>query len=301
MVGSGPMSEGGWRVSVRRMVIEVDGVALHADVEGPDDGPVVVFLHGVSGSSATYAWLPPAITRGRRVVRLDLRGHGRSDHAPGTYLIERYGADVAAVLEHAAGRPAVLVGHSLGGVAAWWVAQRRPELVTAAFLEDPPLFMGETDEHERNEIARLFPLMRDRAAQWQRNGVGVEAAAAEIAAAPFGPDESVRMGDALHEDALRSRAEAQLHMDPEVLTGAADRATLAATDTRSPVGVPVLILAADDAMNAAFPTRHERRLAETHPDVEVVRLAGAGHGIHDERRFRDAYVEHLAAFLRRYA
>ena len=61
----------------------------------------------------------------------------------------------------------------------------------------------------------------------------------------------------------------------------------------------MLILAADDAMNAAFPSRHERRQAETHPEVEVVRLAGAGHGIHDERRHRDAYVEHLAGFLAR--
>jgi pimeloyl-ACP methyl ester carboxylesterase len=283
------------------MVIEVEGVALHAEAEGPDDAPVVVFLHGVSGSRATYGWLPAAITDGRRVVRLDLRGHGESAHAPGTYVIDRYGADVATVLERVAGRAAVLVGHSLGGVAAWWVAQRRPELVAAAFLEDPPLYMGEPEEHEANEIAKLFPLMRDRAAQWQRDGTSVEAAAAEIGAAPFTPDGSVRMRDAVPADALRSRAQAQLRMDPEVLTGAADRSTLAATDTTSPVTVPVLILAADDAMNAAFPTRHERRLAETHPDVEVVRLAGAGHGIHDERRFRDAYVEHLAAFLARHA
>ena len=116
------------------MVIEVDGVALHAEVEGPEDAPVVVFLHGVSGSGRTYGWLPARVTDGRRIVRLDLRGHGASAHAPGTYLIDRYGADVAAVLERIARRPAVLVGHSLGGVAAWWVAQRRPDLIAAAFL-----------------------------------------------------------------------------------------------------------------------------------------------------------------------
>jgi pimeloyl-ACP methyl ester carboxylesterase len=283
------------------MVIEVDGIALHADVDGPEGAPVVVFAHGVSGSRRTYGFLPAEITDGRRVVRLDLRGHGESAHAPGTYVIDRYGADLAAVLERVAGRPAVLVGHSLGGVAAWWVAQRRPELVAAAFLEDPPLYMGEPAEHERNEIGRLFPLIRDQAAAWQRDGVDVATAAAQIADAPFMAGGSARMRDAVHEDALRSRAEALLAMDPEVLTGGADRSTLAATDTASPVGVPVLILAADDAMNAAFPTRHERRLAETHPDVEVVRVAGAGHGIHDERRHRDAYVAHLAAFLARHA
>jgi pimeloyl-ACP methyl ester carboxylesterase len=75
-------------------------------------------------------------------VRVDLRGHGRSGHAPGTYTVERYGEDVVAALREGVGRPAVLVGHSLAGVVAWWVAQRHPELVTAAFLEDPPLCSG---------------------------------------------------------------------------------------------------------------------------------------------------------------
>ena len=277
------------------MDLDVDGVTLHADVDGPEDGPVVVFLHGVSGSGETYGWLPARITDGRRVVRLDLRGHGRSARAPGTYVIERYGADVAAVLEQVAGRPAVLVGHSLGGVAAWWVAQRRPELVAAAFLEDPPLYMGAPAEHERNEIAKLFPLMRDRAAGWRREGADVATVAEQIGAAPFTPDGSVRMRDAVCADALRSRAEAQLAMDPEVLTGAADRSTLAGTDTTAPVTVPVLVLAADDAMGAAFPSAHEARLAQTHPDVEVLRLPGAGHSIHDERAFREEYVRQLSS------
>jgi pimeloyl-ACP methyl ester carboxylesterase len=283
------------------VLIEVDGVALHAEVDGPEDAPVVVFLHGVSGSGLTYDWLPRAITAGRRIVRLDLRGHGASAHAPGTYLIDRYGADVAAVLRRVASRPAVLVGHSLGGVTAWWVAQRHPDLVAAAFLEDPPLYMGEPAEHERNESAALFPLLRDRAMEWQRDGVDVESAAALIADGPFGTDPAVRMRDAVHDDAIRARADAQLRMDPEVLTGAADRSTLAATDTAAPVNVPVLILAADDAMAPAFPSRHEERLAATHPDVEVVRVAGAGHGIHGERASRPVYVEQLSRFLTRYA
>ena len=76
---------------------------------------------------------------GPRIIRVDLRGHGRSDHAPGTYVLPRYGADVVAVLRSVASRPAVVVGNSLGGVIAWWLAQNHPDLVTAALLEDPPL------------------------------------------------------------------------------------------------------------------------------------------------------------------
>jgi esterase len=272
-------------------------VRLHAEVDGPPDGAPVVFLHGVSGSTQTYAWLTGAIAEGRRIVRLDLRGHGRSEHAPGTYVVDRYGEDVVGALRETVGRPAVLVGHSLGGVVAWWVAQRHPELVAAAFLEDPPLYMGEPEEHERNGAVAVFRTILAAVARWHAEGVTAEAAAAELAAAPFGPDPSRTAGEALCDDAPGARAEALLRMDPGVLESAVDGSTLAATDTTSPVTVPVFVLAADDAMGAAFPTRHAEPLAITHPDVEIVRVPGAAHAIHDQRDRRADYVEQLARFL----
>jgi pimeloyl-ACP methyl ester carboxylesterase len=280
------------------MRVENDGVGLNVEVQGPQDGAPVVFLHGVSGWSGTYDFLPPQITGGRRIVRVDLRGHGRSDHAPGTYVIDRYGEDVAAVLR-ALGRPAVLVGHSLGGVTAWWVAQHEPELVVAAFLEDPPLYMGEPAEHEKNAAVPVFGAIRAAAAGWQADGADPDAVTAQLAQAPLGPERT--MGSVMAPDAIAARAQALLLMDPGVLDQASDRSTLADTDTSSPVAVPVVLLAADDAMGSAFPSRHEARLAESHPDVEVTRVPGAGHGIHDEREFRPAYVRHLAAFLDRHA
>jgi esterase len=276
-------------------------VRLHVEVDGPPDGAPVVFLHGVSGSMRTYAWLTGAITEGRRIVRLDLRGHGGSEHAPGTYDVDRYGEDVVDLLRETVGRPAVLVGHSLGGVVAWWVAQRHPELVAAAFLEDPPLYMGEPAEHEDNGAVPVFRTVLDVVARWHSEGVTAEAAAAQLAAAPFGPDRSRTAGDVLCDDAPRARAEGMLRMDPGVLEGAADGSTLAGTDTTAPVNVPVSVLAADDAMGAAFPTRHAERLMISHPDVEIVRVPGAGHGIHDEREHRGAYVDALARFLATHA
>jgi pimeloyl-ACP methyl ester carboxylesterase len=141
------------------MRMENGGVELNVEVEGPADARLVVFLHGVSGCSRTYDFLPPEITAGRRIVRVDLRGHGHSDHAPGTYAIDRYGDDIVALLR-LLDRPAVLVGHSLGGVTAWWVAQKEPELVAGAFLEDPPLYMGEPEEHEKNVAIPVFLAVR---------------------------------------------------------------------------------------------------------------------------------------------
>jgi pimeloyl-ACP methyl ester carboxylesterase len=67
------------------------------------------------------------------IVRLDFRGPGRSAQTPGHYRFAD-GSDVVRVLREL-DRCAVLVGHSLGGVLAWWVAQSHPDLVAAALLE----------------------------------------------------------------------------------------------------------------------------------------------------------------------
>ena len=186
------------------------------------------------------------------------------------------------------GRPAVVVGRSLGGVVAWWLAQNHPDLVVAAFLEDPPLYMGEPAEHERNSAIPIFGELIAAAARWHADGVSEADAPAELAAGPLGP--------VTCDDAHAARAYALLAMDPGVLEQAEDRSTLADTDTTSPVSVPVFLLAADDGM-AAFPSRHAERLAQTHPAVAVVRVEGAPHGIHDSCAHRDVYVEHVARFL----
>jgi pimeloyl-ACP methyl ester carboxylesterase len=280
------------------MRVESGGVELNVELQGASDAPLVVFLHGVSGCGRTYDFLPAQITDGRRIARVDLRGHGQSDHATGTYTIDRYGEDVVAVLR-LLDRPAVLVGHSLGGVTAWWVAQHEPQLVAAALLEDPPLYMGEPDEHEKNLAIPVFRSVSERAAVWQREGATIDDVAAALAPAALGPERT--MGDVMAPDALRARAEAYLLMDRGVLDQAADRSTLAPTDTTAPISIATLLLAADDGMGSAFPARHEERLARTHPDVEVTRVPGAGHGIHEERASRGDYVRHLAAFLDRYA
>lgn len=279
------------------MRVAHDGIGLNVEVEGTEDGPVVAFLHGVSGSSRTYGWLPPEITDGRRILRIDLRGHGDSDHASGTYLLHNYGADVAAILREVAGGPAVVVGHSLGGSTGWWLAQNEPELLAGAFLEDPPLYMGEPAENAKNPAAAMFPAIRDKAIAMREEGLDDEAAAARLAAAPM--REGATAGDLMTADGLLARAHAHLVMDPEVLTMASDGTTLGETDLVAPVGVPVLILAA--GVQPAFKPEHEERLKATHPDVTVVRIAGAGHGIHDEKAHRADYVEQLTAFLDEHA
>jgi pimeloyl-ACP methyl ester carboxylesterase len=245
----------------------------------------VVFLHGVAGSRRTYDWVPSAIA-GHAVVRPDFRGHGEAPRTPGAYLIGDYAADAVEVLRSVG--PAFVVGHSLGGVAAWCAAQTVPELVLGAMLEDPPLYRGTPEGHASNGAIPHFEHLRELSRDWQAAGVSEEEAAAQLAAERDAPEVSMP-------DSFTARAYALLHLDPSLLDTVIDGSLLAATDVRAPVEVPVTILAA--GVDPAFTVENEARLAETHPTVEVARFAGAGHSIHDERAFRADYFAAVERFV----
>jgi pimeloyl-ACP methyl ester carboxylesterase len=98
-------------------------------------GVPIVLLHGLMGRARTWwrvaEWLRPY----GAVYGLDARGHG---HAPrvGPWTTERFASDVADALRTLDAGPAVLIGHSMGGLHAWAVAARYPELVRAVVSED---------------------------------------------------------------------------------------------------------------------------------------------------------------------
>jgi pimeloyl-ACP methyl ester carboxylesterase len=277
------------------------GVGLHVEVDGPDGGPPILFLHGVGSSGRTWEWVPDELTRGRRIVRVDLRGHGRSDHEPRTYDVERYGADAVSVLVEVAARPAVLVGNSLGGVVAWWIAQNHPDLVVAALLEDPPLLAGETPEPEAAQFRDVFHSVKAVILESRERGLTEEETARHIAAIRWGPPGTPPLGELLTTDGLATMAFGYTRLDIGVIDGAIDGTTLAATETQSRVARPVVIVAADDASGAAFTTGDEALLGASQPDVEVRRIAGSGHRIHDMRDHRDEFAGHLRRFLDAYA
>ncbi len=108
-------------------IVSADGTGLHAEAFGPPDGHPVVLAHGWTERLSFWGPVIARLTaRGQRVVAYDLRGHGRSGQAvDNDYSLDRFGEDVAVVLEAALARvptPApTLVGHSLGAmsIVAW--------------------------------------------------------------------------------------------------------------------------------------------------------------------------------------
>jgi esterase len=142
-----------------RKFVEANGIRLsYIDFGG--NGKPLLALHGTYGSCRTFAGLAEALGDRWRVIALDQRGHGWSDQ-PDDYSREAYVNDIAAFIRQAGIAPAVVLGHSLGGLNAYQLAARHPELVRAIIVEDIgadiPVFDPLRDWPLRfDNISRLF-------------------------------------------------------------------------------------------------------------------------------------------------
>lgn len=101
------------------------------------DGPLMVALHAMWMEARSFEEFARAMPEWR-VVSLDQRGHGLSDHSS-NYSRTAFVEDIAALLDHLGARePVVLVGNSLGAMNAFVFAARYPERVRAMVIEEGP-------------------------------------------------------------------------------------------------------------------------------------------------------------------
>jgi pimeloyl-ACP methyl ester carboxylesterase len=98
----------------------------------------LVMLHGGAWCWQEYLSLIPSLSRRWHVYAMDLRGNGRSGWVAEHYHLEDFTEDTVEFVRQLKA-PAVLVGHSIGGVIALMAAARCPERVKALMIEDSPL------------------------------------------------------------------------------------------------------------------------------------------------------------------
>jgi 2-keto-4-pentenoate hydratase/2-oxohepta-3-ene-1,7-dioic acid hydratase in catechol pathway/pimeloyl-ACP methyl ester carboxylesterase len=125
-------------------------------VESAGEGPAVVFVHGLGGTTNFYQPQASALQAHHRVVRFDLPGAGRSPFA-GKCSIESFAEDIEAVMDAAGLDSASIVGHSMGTIAVQHFAATRPERVDKVVLlgpvrEQPPA--GKDASRQRAELVR---------------------------------------------------------------------------------------------------------------------------------------------------
>src|ERR1700747_1486451 len=130
----------------------VQGRGMTIDSEG--EGPPIVMLHGLGGTSNSFQAMVPALA-GFRVVRPDLPGAGRSPTPQQKITVELLGEAVAHAAGHLGVGRAHVVGHSFGTLIAQHVAARHPDRVASLTLFGPIL---EPQDAARERLrARVAP------------------------------------------------------------------------------------------------------------------------------------------------
>jgi len=148
-----PISE----AHMRESAVDVRGLRLCICAWGPEDGPLVLCLHGILEHGATWeAVAGPLVHRGYRVIAPDLRGHGCSGHvgAGGTYHFVDFLGDLDAIACRVVNRPFILVGHSMGAALAAAFAAVRPAKVAGLVLVECP-FQPDRNDGELGEKLRV--------------------------------------------------------------------------------------------------------------------------------------------------
>lgn len=117
---------------------------------GPPTSPrtPVVLLHGLADSSACWPSVVEHLATDRLTIVTDLRGHGESLLPDALFTIKAAADDLAVVVRQVAQRPALVVGHSLGGLVAQDLAVRAPALLRGLVLEDPAWDIGRDRDAE---------------------------------------------------------------------------------------------------------------------------------------------------------
>jgi 3-oxoadipate enol-lactonase len=145
-------------------------VKVAAVVDGPEDAPAVIFANSLGTTLELWDAQAEALRDSHRVVRFDHRGHGRTPRSPGPVAVPDLAADLLELADGLGLARFALVGCSLGGAVAQWVAVHAPERVDRLVLVSTSVrFPGAESYGERAELVRrdgLEPIVDTGLARW---------------------------------------------------------------------------------------------------------------------------------------
>ncbi len=136
-------------------VVQVDGCPIATRSWGSRDAPTLVLVHGGAAHAEWWRAVAPALSRGHRVVAVDLSGHGDSGWRE-SYRADQWAEEVLAVASEAGGvGPPTVVGHSMGGFVAIVLAATHGSELAGALVLDAPVRRPDP-ESEEGRGGRMF-------------------------------------------------------------------------------------------------------------------------------------------------
>lgn len=137
--GTRSAAGGAPHAGVEVRVVEAAGARLRILIEGPPGAPAILFIHGWGASLEWWDPIADRLKRDRRVVRIDLPGHGNSADGAGPYDVVDAGRALAEALGPTIGPDACVVGQSLGGLLAIEIgAHAREQVGSVILISTPP-------------------------------------------------------------------------------------------------------------------------------------------------------------------
>ena len=116
---------------------DVNGISLYYEEHG--SGQPLILLHGGYGTGEMFAPILPVLGSGRRVITVDLQGHGRTADVDRPLRFQTMGDDIAALIRHLGLTQADVMGYSLGAGTALRTAIQHPALVRRLVIVSHPV------------------------------------------------------------------------------------------------------------------------------------------------------------------
>jgi pimeloyl-ACP methyl ester carboxylesterase len=239
---------------------------------GPNNGPMLLLLHGVTSRRDGFLRVIDALVNDYHIVTIDQRGHGYSGHTPGAYSREDHARDIRFVMENVCKEPTIVWGHSMGGGNSIAMANNPPANLKALVLEDPAVF------------GRVRPASTDASPTVSRfkvhldlidAGLSIDEMARKLrAASPEQPEYFTSW-----------KAECLLQMDAEILRAITDRSSRGFDDPAqmlADIDVPVLLLQADPTAGGILPDDYLASILPESDSFTSTKIVGAGHNINRE-------------------
>jgi len=253
-----------------------DRGSIYVVERGGELDPPIVLSHGVTLSVRTwFHQLEELPKEGFRTIAFDHRGHGRSVLGEGGHSVENLGRDVKTVLEGLDLRGAVLVGHSMGGVAVQAFAVDFPEVVAArvagivllSTLSHTPL--GSQPTRTKARVEKLLKRSPDSQWLWDSPNLGFLAARVGFGRDPH-PSHVELVRSMMRECPPATRLDA-----PRALVG------LDLLDRLPSIRVPTLVIGG--TADLLTPPAYARRIASLIPGAQLELMPGGGHMLMLER------------------
>ena len=129
---------------MKEIRIDRQGVGLQARIDGVDDvsAPTVVFANSLGTDMSLWDPILPHMPNNLRLIRMDKRGHGRSDVPPAPYTMGQLVGDAEAVCDALEVKNCVFVGLSVGGMIAQGLAVKRLDLIRGLVLSNTGAKIG---------------------------------------------------------------------------------------------------------------------------------------------------------------